>query len=154
MRSIYDAVGIVTTVSAQAVSGTTALNGTTVDTLGYNTAMLHVNSQVALYTQSATLVVTLQESADNVTWTTAQDNTAANIGFTLPITAMVAAPGAIVTPVLPSASCRIEGLGLNRKRYLRAVITPAITTGSATLSATILLGRAFEEPVRTAVSNT
>ena len=148
MRSIYDAVGIKYTVEPQVATGTTvatAINGTTVDTKGYNTAMIHAIVPV-LATGNATLVVTLQESSDNSTWSNALDNTGTVIGFTL-----VASASADVT-----GDARIEGLGLNRKRYLRGVSTYTLSasTVSVLTSATILVGRAYEEPVRTQISNT
>lgn len=51
---------------------------------------------------------------------------------------------------------RIEGLGLNRKRFLRAVVTPTQTGagGVVALFANLLLGNAGERPINTAVSNT
>ncbi len=147
MRSIYDAVGITTSVVPQTITGTTAgttVNGTTVDTKGYNTAMIH--TYAGPVTAAGTLTVTLQESASATTgFVNALDNTGTVIGFTL-------VPGT----VLPTTgSARIEGLGLNRLRYLRVVnsLTSA-TSGISTTVSTVLLGRAYNEPVRTGVSNT
>ena len=148
MRSIYDAAGLLTTVLPVVATGTTiatAINGTTVDTQGYNTALIQSYIGI-LPAGSATLAVTLQESSDNATWSNALDNTGTVIGFTL--------NAGTVTPAVNSA--RIEGLGLNRKRYLRGVTTYTLsaTTVTATTYAVIALGRAYIEPVRTATSNT
>jgi hypothetical protein len=91
--------------------------------------------------------VTLQESADGSTnWANALDNTGTVIGFSLNCLSAQAENAA-----------RIEGLGLNRKRYLRAVITPAFTGGTtpAILGvADIVLGEALQRPVTSQVSNT
>jgi hypothetical protein len=149
MDSVYDNLKVVggTSVAPQSISGSTAVDGSTVDTAGYASASLYAFGAAASGSPSAaTLTVTLQESSDNSTWTTATDNTGANIGFTLTVTSAAAENVA-----------RIEGLGLNRKRYLRAVITPAFTGGTSPASiayAHILLGAALEKPVDTAVSNT
>ena len=51
---------------------------------------------------------------------------------------------------------RIEGLHVNRKRYLRVIATPTQTgaDGVVPLVAHVLLGNAGERPVNTATSNT
>jgi hypothetical protein len=52
---------------------------------------------------------------------------------------------------------RIEGLHLNRKRYLRAVITPAFVGGTSPNllgSALIVLGNSGQRPTDANVSNT
>ena len=149
MRSIYDAVSIQESVVPVLATGTTvatAINGTTVDTKGYNTALIR-SAIGQLNAGIATLAVTLQESADNSTWSNALDNTGTVIGFTLVAT---------TTSGTVSNQARIEGLGLNRKRYLRGVITYTLsaTTVTATTYGTIALGRAYAEPVDTATSNT
>ncbi len=156
MRSIYDAVGIVTTVGPIIAVGTASstttpvvTNGTTVDTKGYNTAMIHARAG-SISAGNGTLIVTLQESADNSTWSNALDNTGTVIGFTL-------IPGTNQNTLPVNGNARIEGLGLNRLRYLRGVISTIASTTVAAVStayAVVLLGRAYEEPVRTAVSNT
>lgn len=139
---------MVTTLPPFAASTTvaTTINGTTVDTKGYNTAMLHsfVNY---LPTGISTTVLTLQESADNATWSNALDNTGTVIGFTIVANANSGPQG---------QTARIEGLGLNRKRYLRAVAVQTTSTSAVagTTYAVIALGRAYNEPVRTPVSNT
>ncbi len=147
MRSLYDNLGIGESLDPQSISGSTAVNGTSVDTKGNNTAVIRARGAAASGAPSAaTLAVKLQESSDNSTFTDALDNTGTVIGFTLTVTSAVA-----------SGLARIEGLGLNRKRYLRAVITPTFTGGTTPASvafAEILLGRAFQRPTVTATSNT
>ena len=145
MRSIYDGVKIVTTVTPGLITGSTVatiINGTTVDTTGLNSGMIH--AYVSATTGNGTLVYTLQESPDNSTWQNALDNTGTVIGFTL-VTS---------TAGFAAASARIEGLNLNRQRYLRGVAK--YTTGStivASTVATIVMGRAYEEPEFAGSSN-
>ena len=92
-------------------------------------------------------MVTLQEAPDNSTWTNALDNTGTVIGFTLNCLSAAA-----------ENLARIEGLLLNRKQYLRAVITPAFTGGSSPailgFAEIVLGGPATQLPTDTAASNT
>ena len=149
-NNIYDDVKIVggASLPAQSFSGSSAADGAKVDTQGSDNAAIYANGAEASGSPSAaTLVVTLQESADGSTsWTNALDNTGTVIGFTLNCEAAAAENVA-----------RIEGLNLNRKRYLRAVITPAFTGGSSPAIlgfAQIILGNNSPLPVDTATSNT
>jgi hypothetical protein len=92
--------------------------------------------------------VKLQESADGSTnWGDALDNTGTVIGFTLASLNSAAAIGA----------ARVEGLNLNRKRYLRVVVTPTFTSGTSPACITygeLIFGNAQQLPVTTATSNT
>ncbi len=127
-----------------------SVNGPSVDTKGYNSAALRVftapTGSGLLVSQQVSVVAVLQESADNVTFTTANDNTGTAIGVTV---------NATTTAVIGSA--RIEGLNQNRLRYLR-VRTTGISLGvvaaAVTSVAVIELGRAYQLPTTTAVSNT
>ena len=126
----YDDTKIVggTSLPAQSFTGSTAVDGSKVDTQGADNAFLYANGAEASGSPSAaTLVVTLQESADGSTnWSNALDNTNTDIGFTL-------------------------------KRYLRAVVTPAFTGGSSPAIlgfAQIILGNNQQVPVDYATSNT
>jgi hypothetical protein len=147
--NVYDNVKILKGVSLapQDFSGSTAVDGSSVDTVGGDNAAIHAYGAAASGAPTAAaLVVTLQEAPDNATWTNALDNTGTVIGFTLNCES---APAENVA--------RIEGLGLNRKRYLRAVITPAFTGGTSPAIlgyASIIIGNAQERPVDSAVSNT
>ena len=148
MRSLYDNLGVQTSVIAQSDSGGSAVNGSSVDTKGYNTAVIRGRAEAASGSPTAaSTVYKLQESADGSTgWADALDNTGVVIGFTLnPKTA--AAEGL----------ARIEGLGLNRKRYLRVVETTTFTAGTTPavlVFGEILLGRGFQRPTNSATSNT
>jgi hypothetical protein len=145
----YDDVHNVTTLVPQSVTGASAVDGVSVDTQGYENAKLHVYAAEASGSPSAaSLAVTLQESADGSTnWTNALDNTNTVIGFTL--TGLQAAAGV--------NAARVEGLNLNRKRYLRVVVTPTFTGGTspAVLAyGELIFGGTQQYPVTTAASNT
>jgi hypothetical protein len=148
--NIYDDTKVIgsTSLAAQSFTGSGAVNGSKVDTQGEETAAIYANgAQASGSPSAAALAVTLQESADGSTnWSNALDNTGTVIGFTLNCQAAAA-----------EKIARIEGLNLNRKRYLRAVITPAYTGGSSPAIlgfAQIIMGNAQQLPVTTAVSNT
>jgi hypothetical protein len=163
MRSLYDAIGISRldgsenftggsqgpSIPAQSLSGSTAVSGAYFDTKGFQTAVLRANAQAASGTPTtATVVFKLQESASTTgsTFVDAKDNSGTLISGTVNVTG---AAGDVLA--------RIEGLGLNRKRYLRIVATPAFTGGTtpATLAfAEIIASRAFLQPVQSDVSNT
>ncbi len=146
----YDDVKIVggTSLPAQSFTGSTAVDGTKVDTSGADNAVLYANGAEASGSPSAAaVVVTLQESADGSTnWTNALDNTSTVIGFTLNCESAAAENVA-----------RIEGLNLNRKRYLRAVVVAAFTGGTTPAIvgyAQIILGNIGQLPAATAPRNT
>ena len=144
----YDDIHQVSSVIPQSVTG--AVNGASVDTAGYDNAKLHVYAAEASGSPSAaSLAVTLQESLDGSTnWANALDNTGTVIGFTL--SGLNAAAGV--------NAARIEGLNLNRKRYLRIVVTPTFTGGSSpailAYGEIVFGGGAQQLPVTSAVSNT
>jgi hypothetical protein len=83
--------------------------------------MVHVRTEIASGSPSAATVAwALQESSDNSTFTAALDNTGTAIGSTIN-TKTVAA----------DVYARVEGVMVNRKRYLRIVLTPAYTSGTS-----------------------
>lgn len=127
MRSVYDAIKALVTIRPQAA--TASVNGSGVDTLGYNSAafILEVG---AVSGTTPTLDVKIQESDDNATFTDVAGAT-----FTQ------------VTASNNSQILRVEGLGTDRKRYLRAVATIGGGTPSVTFAVVALLGRAFQNPV-------
>jgi hypothetical protein len=137
MHSIYDDVAVSKSIAPQSDSGGSPVDGSAVDTIGYETAMIVFEAGAISGAPSATsIAVKLQESADGSTnWGDALDNTGVAIGGTL------TAAGVLLA--------RIEGLGLNRKRYLRAVETTTFTGGTSPavpVHANILLGRGLEKP--------
>lgn len=148
--NVYDNVALVGGVSLapQSFSGSSPVNGSSVNTSGYDNAAIHAYGAAASGSPSAgSLVVTLQESATGTgNWANALDNTGTVIGFTL-----------TCTSALAENVARIEGLNLNRKQYLRAVITPSFTGGTSPAIlgfAEIVFGNAFEKPVDSNSSNT
>lgn len=146
--NVYDDVKVLagTSVDPVSLATTVAATGNKVDTLGGETAAVYVRAAAATGSPAtASLVVTLQESADGSTnWSNALDNSGAVIGFTLDAHAAAA-----------ENIARIEGLNLNRKRYLRAVITPNISAGGAVVAtALIIIGNDQQLPVDSNASNT
>lgn len=127
MRSVYDAIKAVFSLRPQAA--TTTVNGSSVDTLGYNSAAV-ILEVGAVSGTSPTLDVKIQESDNGSTgWADVSGAT-----FTQ------------VTASNNSQILRVEGLGTSRKRYLRSVATIAGTSPSFTLAVEVLLGRAYSEP--------
>ena len=127
MRSVYDAIKPVFSVRPVAVTAST--NHSSVDTKGYNSAMV-VLEVGAVSGTTPINTVKIQESTDNSTFTDVSGAT-----FTA------------VTASNNSQVLRVEGLGTSRARYLRAVSTVSGTTPSFTMSVEFLLGRAYSEPV-------
>lgn len=160
MRSLYDALGLsgaggVAVINTQAATPNTTTMTTTgaaVDTKGFNTAVLHAYAALGANpstTVSSTIQATLTECATSGgTYTNANDNTGTQIGGTFTLWNGT-------TSQASEQLYRIEGLGTNRKRFLKATI--GVThSGTQTFTgyAEILLSRAFNLPVNSGVSNT
>jgi len=148
MFNTYDNVYQGTSVTIQNLSGSTAVTGSAIDTENLDNGMIHVRAEVTTSNPSvATVAVTLTECATvGGTYAPALDNTGTAIGFTLDVHAAAA-----------DGYARLEGLGLNRKRFLKIVVTPAFTGGTSPnipVYAEILGSPRNARPVRTAVSNT
>jgi hypothetical protein len=147
MHSIYDNVAVQKSLAPQGDTGGSPVNGGVVDTLGFNTGMLAFESGAISGSPSAiSIAVKLQESdaSDGSGMADALDNTGTVIGGT-------------VTAANTELLARVEGLGANRKRYLRVVETTTFTGGTTPavhIHANILLGRPGELPVNTNTSNT
>jgi len=147
---VYLSSSTVSSVAIQSLTGSSAVNGDSFDTsVGLESLMVHVRAEIASGSPSAATVAwALQESSDNSTWTAALDNTGTAIGATLN-----------VHTVAVVSAARVEGVMLNRKRYLRIVLTPAFTSGTspAILAYAMFVGApgsGMQLPVRSAVSNT
>jgi len=149
MKSLYENVQFSTSIDCQSNTGS-EIDGSAIDTVGFNTAVLRVRVSAASGSPSpSTVAVKLQECAtSNGNFADALDNTGVVIGGTAAITAAAGA----------DLEARIEGLNnLNRKRYLRVVATPTFvggTTPACIVFGEIVLGRGFELPSVTANSNT
>ncbi len=140
MHSIYDNVAVTESIVPQSDTGGGDVNGTIVDTMGFGSAVLSFQAgQVSGTPDSISIAVKLQEGdqADGSDMADARDHAGNVIGGTTADHSVILA--------------RIEGLGLNRKRYLRVVETTTFSGGSSpavAVHASILLGRAFTEPVQ------
>lgn len=128
MRSVYDAIKSLFLLRPQ--TATSTQTGTGVDTMGYNSAAVTLEVGAVSGT-TPTLDVKLQECATS--------------GGTY--TDISGATFTQVTAANNSQVMRVEGLGTNRKRYIKAVATIAGTTPSFALKVDILLGRAYKNPV-------
>lgn len=156
MRSVYDNLTLAGYAAAFNTTNAVVCVGAGVDTRGYNSAALRVfvgtvGAGIPVNTGSS-LTAVLEESADNVTYSSALDNTGVQIGF--PTASVITAT---TTAVLQSA--RIEGLLQNRLRYLRVRTTAAFGGAASVLRqftscAVLELGRAYQNPISSTVSNT
>jgi hypothetical protein len=124
-------------VAIQSISGSSAVNQDSVDTgqtFDVDSIMVHLRTEISSGSPSAaTLAWKLQESSDNSTWADATDNTGTVIGVTLN-----------TKTVAQDSYARVEGIMLNRKRYLRLVYTPAFTSGTS--PATLVYGELIGAP--------
>lgn len=143
---------VASSVAIQSLTGSSAVNQDSIDTATAfiaESAMVHVRAEIASGSPTAATVAwKLQESSDNSTFTDATDNSGTVIGATLN-----------VKTVAVDSYARVEGIGLQRKRYLRLVYTPAFTSGTS--PAILVFGQVIGAPasgqhlpVRTTVSNT
>jgi hypothetical protein len=133
MRSVYDAVKVLAAVLP--VNASAAATAIAIDTMGFNSAAFVVVNGAATGTPSSyTVDAKVQECATSG-------------GSYTDVT------GATITQITAdskTATIRVEGLGTNRQRYLKLLITPAMTGGTtpkALISGVALLGRAFTLPV-------
>ncbi len=128
MRSVYDNIKVLFSLRPQAITANT--NGTGVDTQGYNSAAVSLETGAVTGT-TPTLDVAIQDSADNSVFAALSPA----VAFTQ------------VTAANNSQILRLDGLGLTgRRRYIRAVATVGGTTPNFTSSCVVLLGRAFRAP--------
>lgn len=83
--------------------------------------MVHIRTEIASGAPTtATVAWALQESSDNSTFAAALDNTGTAIGSTIN-----------THTIAQDVYGRVEGVMVNRKRYLRIVLTPAYSGGSS-----------------------
>lgn len=133
MRSLRDSV--LSSRALDPVSASTAQTGIVIDTFGYNTAMFTVQNGAATGTPSSYTVDAKIQECDTSGGT------------------YVDVSGATITQITAdskSATVAVEGLGSSRKRYLKIVVTPALTGGTspkALVASSVQLGRAFSNPV-------
>lgn len=133
MRSVYDAVKVLAAV--RPVAADAAATAIAIDTLGYNSAVFVVSNGAATGTPTSYTVDGKVQECDT------------SGGSYTDVT------GATITQITADnkvATIRVEGLGTGRKRFLKLIITPAMTGGTtpkALVSGTALLGRAYTQPV-------
>jgi len=125
-HNVYDSVKAL--YSHRPVTATASANGTGVDTIGYQDAMLTLEVGTVSGT-SPTLAIKLQESDDNSSFS---DVTGATL--------------TTVTATGNSQIMRISNLNTTRKRYLRAVATIGGTTPSFAFATEFLLTGAASNP--------
>jgi hypothetical protein len=133
MKDLKYSVDAESSVRPALISGSSAVNGVGVDKLGFDDAMAIIATGAAAGTpDSFSLAVKVQESADNSTgW------------------ADVTGATATITAVNTVARVKVPDM-LNRKRYLRIVVTPTFVGGtspSVGVSANFALSRKTDEPV-------
>jgi len=133
MRSLRDSV--LSSRALDPVSASSAQTGIVIDTFGFNTAMFTVQNGAATGSPSSyTVDAKIQEC----------DTSGGSY---------VDVSGATITQITAdskAATVAVEGLGTSCKRYLKIVVTPALTGGStpkALVAASVQLGRAFQNPV-------
>ncbi|HLH93539.1 MAG TPA: hypothetical protein VKW08_00330 [Xanthobacteraceae bacterium] len=124
-------------IAVQSINGSSAVNQDSIDTaqvFDADSIMVHVRTEIASGSPTAaSIAVALQESSDNSTWTGANDNTGTAIGATIN-----------TKTVAQDTYLRIEGVMVNRKRYLRLVYTPTYTGGTS--PATLVYGEFIGVP--------
>lgn len=125
-RELYNHVLEATSLTPAARSANTAVNGTGVDLLGFESALILVTAGVIT---DGTHTIKLQESADNSTFT----DVAAGDQLGTP-------PGPLTSGVGGSASACWAYVG--SKRYIRVVATTAGATTGGVFAASVLRGHA------------
>lgn len=117
--------------SVLAAAYTAAQNGSVVDTLGFDSAVAVISTGATDFTSGdETYTIKLQEGA------------AANLSDAADITGATAT----ITVANQQKKIALNGLTTARKRYLRAVLTPAGTTPSIAVAIPIILARGFNNP--------
>lgn len=131
--NIYDNVAVGISLESQAVSGSSAVNGSGVDTKNYRDGMAVIRSgAVAGSPSSFTVDGKVQDSADN--------------------SSFADVTGLTFTQIVAASTSRLLRLNFmgDYRRYLRIVVTPAFTGGtspSVQMFGFILLGNAVFNPV-------
>ncbi len=153
MRSVYDALSFVTALFSSrgtvTITDTTLYTSATIDTKGFNSAVLraHGGMDNSACTTFPIAVLLTESAASSSGFAAANDNTGTQIQVNLDVHAADA-----------DGEARIEGLNVNRLRYFRVTMQAgSITGGSSPASKTwceIVLGRAYQLPADSTVSNT
>lgn len=158
---VYQKSSTVSSVAIQSLTGSSAVNGDSIDTAlaGLESLMVHVRAEIASGSPTAATVAwKLQESSDNSSFADAQDNTGTVIGATLNVKTVAVDSYARVEGIMLYNGASAAPFG-GRKRYLRIVLTPAFTSGTSPAILAMgqfigATGNGVQLPVRTTVSNT
>lgn len=131
--NIYDNVAVGVSLNPQAISGSSAVNGSGVDTKNYRDAMAVIRTGATSGApDSFSIAGKVQDSADNSSFADVTGLT-----FTA------------ITAVSTTGLLRLNLMG-DQRRYLRIVVTPTFSGGtspSVELFGVILLGNAVFNPV-------
>lgn len=133
MRSIFDAVKNIQAVDPVAASS--AQTSAAIDTKGFNSGAVVITNGAATGTPTSYTVDAKVQHCDT------------SGGSYTDVT------GATITQIIADskiATIRLSGFGTSLKRYIKVVVTPAMTGGTspkALVGATVQLGRAEREPV-------
>ena len=139
MRSLYDSIVEGAQISGYVNSTDYTVTSAVVDTMGYATAVLRAIAGLHSTTDAPTTVVSLLECATSTgQFTAALANDGNAIGFTL--------TGNASTGAAQTKMVRVEGLGLNRKRYLKVQIETTVAAGGSPIAGSLILGRAHKLP--------
>lgn len=134
MKSVYDAIKPV--IAINPIAASTVQTSAAIDTMGFNSAEVVVQNGAATGTPTSYTVDAKVQHCDTAGGT------------------YVDVASATITQITADskiAAIRLEGLGANIKRYIKVLVTPAMTGGTtpnALIGSTVLFGRAYKEPVQ------
>ena len=145
MRSLYDQIVEGAAVNQYVDSTDKTSTSAVVDTMGYATAVLRAVAGKNSTADAPTTAVTLLECATATgQFTAALANDGNAIGFNL--------TGHSSAGSQQSGMVRVEGLGLNRKRYLKVQIETTVASGNLVAAGSLILGRSHKLPPTSTVS--
>lgn len=133
MRSLFDAVKNVQAVDP--IAADSVQTSAAIDTMGYNTGVVTVNNGAATGTPTSYTVDAKVQHCDT------SGGSYADVA------------GAAITQITANgkiATIRLEGLGTDIKRYIKVLVTPALTGGTSPkclIAAAVQLARGYTEPV-------
>lgn len=140
MRSLYDSIVEGAQIPQYVDSADKTSTSAVFDTLGYGTAVLRGVAGKGNTSDAPTTVISLLEAASATGQFTAA---LANDGNAIAITLT----GHSSTGAQQTGMVRVEGLGLNRKRFLKVQIETTVAGGSNLVaSASLIAGRSHKLP--------
>lgn len=133
MRSIYDAIKNIQAVDP--IAATMIHTSDAIDTKGYNSGAVVIINGVATGSPTSYTVDAKVQHCDTFGGTYAD------------------VAGTVITQITADskiATIRLSGFGTTLKRYIKVLVTPALTGGTspkALIAAVVQLGKAYKEPV-------